>query len=188
MAAMKRARVALAIALGSGTFALGHDLLMQPGRSWSPAIAVALLCAMTLGIVAFALGRATTAAAALVLALATAGSVIDALRIGGSGEHHAKYLPFIALSGWLIATLTRQGPRAWDAAAGAVGGAYVVSGISKLSGSGLAFVQSGAVALLIAERADPVTWLGRLRMSLAESPPGWRESRSRPSSSSCPES
>src|SRR5690606_31882077 len=135
-----------------------------------PVFVVPLAAVGAVGILLFVTARAERLGAALAFATITLAAYVDAARIGAAGEHHAKHLPAIALGGWLTAHLARRPALAWDTAAGATGAAYFVSALSKLTGTGWGLVDNGPLALLVAERAEPVGWLGALRTVLAESP------------------
>jgi len=157
----------MAVALLSGAFALVVDVLGLPGSTgW---IAVLLSLSLLAGIALFVRPRSELMGGALTLLAACAGAWLEAARIG-AGEHHAKFLPFVALTGWLGARLLRRPDLARDAAAGMVGAAYFTSGLSKLMGSGLGFARGSTVALLMAERAEPGTLLGSVREALVQSP------------------
>jgi hypothetical protein len=117
-------------------------------------------------LIAFVAGRAELVAGILVLvAIAFVASL-------ESGTHHGKLVPAIALAAYLPATaLTGDARRGHEAACGAIGAAYVLAALAKLSADGLGWGQSGSLALLVAERSfEGPTFVRALRSAIAARP------------------
>jgi len=166
-------RVVFGVALAGAWLGETVNTYEVPGAAAivAPAIWSALSLAFLAAGAAFLYGvRPRLSGAALLLLLVVAAAV-EAKVVGRAGEHHGKHLPALALAAMVACAALGRERLAHQAACGAVGAAYVLSGLAKLLGSGAAWWQGGTLGLLVAERAVAgPAWLAAPRLQVALSP------------------
>ena len=130
-----------------------------------PLLATPALIGMTAAYVAlaaaFARGsRPILTGLGLVLLLALVANLEESMYPGKDGVHHGKLMPAAVTLAWVVAWGMSRGKSelarrlsARDAMAGAAASCYLLAGFAKLHTSGLSWVASTNLRLLVAERA-----------------------------------
>jgi hypothetical protein len=144
------------------------DLSLLSTTAATVVLGLAYLSAVTAFVLRKRQGAAGTAA---VLVLALAVHVTETQWPRGSGHHNGAMLPGAALAAYVVAWFaSRRENIALEASAGIVGAAYALAGLSKVTGSGLAWAHGENVALHIATHSQSgAAWLRDFRMNVADS-------------------
>jgi len=122
--------------------------------------AVALVAAL-----GFATGRAPRTSAAILVILIGLGAELEWLARGFDDRSHSGALPAAALLAWWVGDMRGGRRAAFELVSGVLAAAYLGSALSKLSASGLAWIDGDALALLMIERTAWTTtaWASLVR-------------------------